>query len=50
MKIFRCRFRGMNADNYEIYAMYQDGFYDTADLCNQLKKGDIEKPVNSKRY
>ena len=21
--------QGMNADNYEIYVMYQDGFYDT---------------------
>ena len=31
--------QGMNADNYEIYVMYRNGFMiHTADLCNQLNR------------
>ena len=29
MKNIPVPLQGMNADNYEIYVMYQDGFYDT---------------------
>ena len=30
--------QGMNADNYEIYVMYQDGFYDTQQTLQSIKQ------------